>query len=426
MSLLMGPRMVSAFVWIACIALAAAPPMLAATTFDRTFSPTLYLGFAAPILIAEACVVIAALLSGMRPAAALLRLSKATQIAILVWLATLAYVNLAVAPFGYGARLFVLVMLMHGLFALALVDRLASGWAGLRDRLLIAVGWGALAYCVLAYGLLWTVRDVRAFDWLHLGVGVSNVRQLGFYGLTCAAVGAGLMSHFGGAFRSRASIMPILFVVVGAGMCIWSGGRAAVGGLVLAFALAVSVFPSGRRLEATVILTVALLTGAILSMAWMPDQNYGLPRILNFVQPNRDGLEEFSSGRMAIWTETIQFWFDKPFLGYGLGQFKFLVPSALLTNTHPHNAPIQFLFQWGLIGTAAVLVMARRAIVEYTTTVRAPGNSADKVAVCLLTGHGAMSMLEGNLFHTYPVSIVILALAILGTLQNKAQSTSER
>jgi O-antigen ligase len=161
-------------------------------------------------------------------------------------------------------------------------------------------------------------------------------------------------------------------------------------------------------------------------LGWLPHETYGLPRILNSVQPNdAGGLRQYTTGRTQIWVETLQLWAERPLMGYGMGQFKFLVPAAVSTYTHPHNAPIQFLFQWGLVGTAAVLVMARKAIVEYAATIRAPDSSAGKVAVCLLTGHGAMSMLEGNLFHTYPVSIVILALAVLGTLQNKAQSISD-
>jgi O-antigen ligase len=419
--------MVSAFVWIVCMALAAAPPILAATTFDRTFSPTLYLGFAVPTLIAEACVVIAALLSGMRPVAALLRLSTASQIAILVWLATLAYVNLAVAPFGYGARLFVLVMLMHGLFALALVDRLAFGWAGLQDRLLIAVGWGALTYCVVAYGLLWTVRDLSAFDWWQPGVGVSHVRQFAFYGVTCAAIGAGLAASIASSSGRVRVFTSFLFIAVGGGMCLWSGGRAAAGALLLTLALAVAISAPGTRKRAAWIIATAAVAGTGLSLGWLPHETYGLPRILNSVQPNdAGGLRQYTTGRTQIWVETLQLWAERPLMGYGMGQFKFLVPAAVSTYTHPHNAPIQFLFQWGLVGTAAVLVMARKAIVEYAATIRAPDSSAGKVAVCLLTGHGAMSMLEGNLFHTYPVSIVILALAVLGTLQNKAQSISER
>lgn len=419
------PSISSAASWsaiFACVAVAAAPALLALTTFSRTPSLTNYLGFAVPILVAETLVLIAALISGMRPVAALLRLSTLSQIAILIWLSALAYVTIAVAPFGVAARWFLMIMLVHGLFALALVDRLSSSWAGLADRLLLAAGWGALTYCILAYGLLWTIRDANQFNWVNLGIGVSNVRQLAFYGLTCAAVGAGLVSRFGTPMQSWASPGNFVLVVVGAGMCIWSGGRAAAGGLILIILFAVSIAPSGRRSRAATILIIALLAGTAISMIWLPNEHYGLPRILNSVQPNQNSVDEFSSGRMAIWIQTIQFWLGRPWFGYGLGQFKFLVPTAQLTYTHPHNAPIQFLFQWGLVGTVAVLVIARRAIFEYARTIRVPGGSAGKIAICLLTGHGAMSMLEGNLFHTYPVSIVILALAVLGSQSREAQA----
>ncbi|MGX7953478.1 O-antigen ligase family protein [Tsuneonella sp. HG249] len=337
----------------------------------------------------------------------------------------ITYASFFAAPHSEAAQIFLVIFLCHGLFALALDDRLGVYPSKYNTILLLSLGWGALLYCILTYLLLLLVREAGDFDWLHLGIGVSNVRQLAFYGLTSAAIGAGL-GTLPATLQRRKKVRNFAFVAAGSGMCIWSGGRAAVGALVLSFCFAIFMAKPTERARVARGILSALLAGIAVSLIWLPHEAYGLPRLLNAAQSAKDGFNGFASNRIVMWQETLAAFADRPLLGYGMGQFKFIVPSAVRTFTHPHNSVLQFLFQWGLVGTAAVLIMWRPAFKAFGSVLRDRENVAGNVAATLLVAHFAMSLLEGNLFHTYPISIVIMALVILRNSISSPLSVPDR
>ena len=388
--------------------------MFAATTYREVFQASANLAFAFPILAMEALIILVAVWSGGRPFPALLRLSTPTRIAALTWLVALTAVAFLTAPYPAIAQILLLIALVHASTALALNDLLAGAWRNHGAALLTAAGWGALFYCVVAYGLLLAFRGSATFDWWHPGVGVSHVRQFAFYGLTAAAVGAGLCALRPASLTAFHLACNLAFLAVGSGMCIWSGGRAAVGALLPSFAVAIALCPSPDRKRLAGLLLVGLLAGAALSSIWIPHETYGLPRLLSWVQPAERGANAYTNGRLVMWQETLAAFIDRPVLGHGMGQFKFLVPSARSTFTHPHNSLLQLLFQWGIVGTAAMLVIVRPSGRAALAAMRSRTRSAAAtIALPVLSAHLAMSMLEGNLFHVYPTSVVVLALVVL-------------
>lgn len=401
------------------VALLLAPSILAVTTFATHSSPSNYLGFAVPILCSEAIFVLLAMLSGMRIFSALLRLQFRTLAFTFCWILSIILVAFFSAPNPKVAQVFLPVIMLHALFSLALADRLNSSWSEFGSRFLIAAGFGAAAFCVLTYGMMWTVRKSDTFDWLTVGIGVSNVRQLAFYGLTSAAVGAGLIASEEPNGTQERPLLSFLLVSIGSGMCFWSGGRAGVGGLGVAIVVAVALAPTELRFRAVLRLLAASGTGLLISNVWIPDARYGVSRIFEATFANSDGLNGFTSNRLLMWQQSLELISARPLLGYGLGQFKFLVPSAMNTFTHPHNSLIQFLFQWGIIGTAAVVFMILPAFRKIGSIFKGEGIVSEQIALSLLAGHFSMSLIEGNLFHVYPMSIVALALATLASARVK-------
>jgi len=133
------------------------------------------------------------------------------------------------------------------------------------------------------------------------------------------------------------------------------------------------------------------------------------------------GLEQYSSSRWSIWQDTISHILDKPLFGHGMGMFKADIGDLAGGIAQPHNFVLQFLYQWGAVGICAVLLMIWPAIRRIAPTF-VDHRSAGIVALSLIVGQVGMAMMDGNLFYTYPTSIVVLALVVLASDQGPPSS----
>lgn len=398
-------------IWLAVFTLA--PVFFSATTFRPNFETSSYLGFAFPILACELGLVLMAFANGMRPVPALARLGRPTLVAALVWLISVSYVAFVTAPVPFAAQVFLAIALVHALFAFSLSDRIGQIWGKERHRFVNAIGLGSAYYCIFTYFVLLTFRNDYRIDWMHIGAGVSNLRQFAFYGLTSAAVGAGLILTAGEAVTKLEKLRNFSFVLVGSGMCFWSGGRGGAGALLIVILTAIAIARSGRRRQVASKLLVPVVAGLVVSSIWLPSEPFGGLRIFLATSFSNGDFNQFTTNRFQMWKETLQLVSARPFLGYGLGQFKFLVTSSLHLNSHPHNSIFQFLLQWGTIGTTAVVVMAQPALRSIAPVLRAQQDKAAVAAALLIIGHFVMSLVEGNLFHVYPTAIIVIALVVV-------------
>ncbi|MDG6779051.1 O-antigen ligase family protein [Thiomicrorhabdus sp. zzn3] len=131
------------------------------------------------------------------------------------------------------------------------------------------------------------------------------------------------------------------------------------------------VFVSGVLLYLLLIGILYISTGSLLS------DNLGLSRILT---------NDSSSGRFAIWSHALQLFWQSPIFGIGPMHFAFEnyfnhVPG------HPHNFIIQFLTEWGLPATMALLFMLIYAALKWVRFCRSdPFNDQEnKILVIAVT-----------------------------------------
>ena len=190
-------------------------------------------------------------------------------------------------------------------------------------------------------------------------------------------------------------------------MTIWSGTRAAILGIMVAFA---AIMLSQRRIPAlSLIGRLCIITGLAATIAWLllPE---GLPVFRLFSGGEAADVETFTSGRVALWTATYQKWFEAPFFGWGSGSLFWEVFLGW-RHTQPHNAFLQFLMSWGIVGAIGACWLLIRAVVAAQQQTNQ--NHELWPFMAMLYSLLAMSMVDGALYYPRFVMVIMLCLAVI-------------
>ncbi len=399
---------------LACFALILAAPVFALTTWQVDYSFLAIRHFSVPIIVAELIVIFLGLTSG----ADLRKFVGAFGLAGKLSLATFVFVVLAstvLADAAPGmARPFALSTFIHMLFLGVLCERFSNAWRGMQRNLLASIAAGGAIYFVLAFSLALSVIDKPDFNWKQFSAGVSNVRQIGYYGLATAGIAIGLLAN---AQKRSETVFAHLLLILGAWCIFWSGGRAAFLGL-LATALIVALYKRYSELPRYALnLFANLFSAALLSIIFVPGPLWGLQSIIGRLITNDHG-SEYTSGRLTIWWETANWSLQKPILGHGQGQFRFTVEAAGEVLNHPHNSALQILFDWGVLGLVCIAFFAW--VIWKKIWIHSPSNpNLALPCIGVLAGLLTMSMLDGALYYAYPITVILCACAVLFTIDSK-------
>ncbi|MAF30851.1 MAG: hypothetical protein CMF60_01420 [Magnetococcales bacterium] len=139
------------------------------------------------------------------------------------------------------------------------------------------------------------------------------------------------------------------------------------------------------------------------------------------------------SGRLDIWSFSLQNWLDNPVLGIGVKGFRHLDFSgvSLTSHMHPHNALIEILLETGVLGLLCVVVFVFIIMTRLIKTLYANISFKSSVfhttAICSLVGfiaYGVASLTLTSIFHAYWLSygvvlIVLMELSRLNILRKK-------
>ena len=400
------------------ILLAAAAPLFAVLTFPPTQDNYWLRFFSTPVLAIEVLVIGCALLDGFRPMAAFRQLRPFTRIAALAWLAVALLATLAAQSEPIVARLLMLTSFVHALLGLALYDRLRNGRLISASDTQRALAIGALLYLAVAALFVASAWQTPEFNWAYFGAGVSNLRQIGYYGLTLTGLAAGMIA----ATRARPTTYALLFA--GWFLVEWCGGRASFGAAVAGTALLV-LLARGRRWRIALASLACLLAAIPLSIAAAPSPLWGASASLTrAAAPDGQKMgENYTSGRAEIWAGTWEGIADRPILGHGEGQFRHQVAEAYGFYNHPHNGPLQLLYQWGFAGTLALLAMlggVALALLRQPIERLRPVLPAIGAASSLL----AMSLLDGALYYVFPVMVLVVCVALCAAAASKPEKAA--
>jgi len=120
---------------------------------------------------------------------------------------------------------------------------------------------------------------------------------------------------------------------------------------------------------------------------------------------------ETVTARLAVWSEAVTLFSQRPFTGWGPGCYHWL-SSIEVGKSHPDNALLAILAEQGMIGAAAWLW----AVVKVGRRVAASGERREQLA---LTAFGLHQLVDSTFFNPW---VGITALAILALMKSKEVS----
>jgi len=206
----------------------------------------------------------------------------------------------------------------------------------------------------------------------------------------------------------------------------WSGSRGPLVAIAtsLVLLLVMRIDPAWKKCIALT-LAAALLGAGLSTQLPNPNSAHGVERILRYSvmldeKPESVPLIDFiTNGRARLWSRVAPQALLHPWFGHGPDGY--LYSGARGTRTEqPHNLVLQFLFDWGLVGAASMLLVLVLVAVQQIRSVRTlsrrPGPDRDRAArlgaLFALLSLAVLSLFDGSLHHPYPLSLAALSFAI--------------
>lgn len=401
-----------------CFALFAAAPLFAVLTWQESYTWLAIRHYSIPIVFFEVVMITTAIAAGSRPDRIWSAATITNKLAFVLFMLAVIVSNSFIAGHRQLAIVGMCTTITHVVFFAVILERFRSDWRESRILAIWASAGGAAVYVIVVFALALSEQGNSRFNWDHFGPGVSNVRQLGYYGLAAAGLAAGLLA----VARNRSErLASTVVLTLGIWCVLSSGGRAAAGALIALCSLTCVMSDGRNRTSFLVRSGLGFVVAAVASLAFAPNHNWGVASILGRLNPHQSIGTGFTSGRSAFWKETWSAILDRPLFGHGEQQFRFAVESARGVFNHPHNSVLQLLYEWGIVGTLSLAVLCIALLKDILPAVRTEPRLAlpASAGAC---GLFAMSLLEGSLFHAYPIMIVLICSAIILSIKPKGHS----
>ncbi len=374
-----------------------------------------------PSLYFELAVIFIALLHKMGPASMFGELSKFLQLLIGGWIVTVIAASV-LATFPGQALASAINWIVHLLFATSVVHLIrchAEDREFMVRNFCLALAFStALAGTALIAFVIFIGVD-SGFDWKSSLPGYAHIRHTGY--IFAPAIAAGLASL---AIWPRFQIkLHMAALLVNTAAMLWLGSRGPVAALFVAIVISVLFSQHLRNRKFWQRTGAAIAAGASLSII-LPAPAIGWFGAIQRFWKGSGESSELSSGRTDIWLETIRLIGEHPWLGHGGLQFQRINSAAEGFFKHPHNSVLQFIFDWGLLGGSAMLLLLALAYFRLLLTSKIDSG----LRTFGLIGASTMlafSMLDGVLFYNFTIAVTITFLLVplasvspLGTIAN--------
>jgi len=360
--------------------------------------------FSFPAILGEIIVIVMALRGGMLPSAWIARLSSIVKILLAICgLAALAS-TLLVAENSAGSALIISRYLIHILFLATLVSLIRQARTFSPAKWLRAIAIGMLAYVGVLVIFAITIPDPENFPWMLRMPSATNIRQIA-NNLAIPAVApiALLLFHKGKGtwFNALAVFATVCFIS-------WTGSRGALASILVCSFLALLIVRKMPDFRALAITCGSIFLGMAASLSIpSPAASFGLFRFVSKVQTP----ENITSGRLEMWQNTFIEITKSPWLGYGSGSYNGHMRELYgFDFNHPHNFILQFAYDWGIFGSAAVTALL--VILGISIARRARQNMlAGFAAIAAFLAMIMTALIDGALFHPLTIILPIAVLA---------------
>jgi len=124
------------------------------------------------------------------------------------------------------------------------------------------------------------------------------------------------------------------------------------------------------------------------------------------------------SGRYEIWEYAINKIMERPFFGYGPNGFAIIAFNDVdyvkgVPYAQPHNFIVQFLFEYGIVGTLLFLSLIGMLALHCKKKLFKTRNNNLMFSGLPIIGLTAVGMVDGSFYHPVIVFYLILAFAII-------------
>lgn len=400
---------------LAALVVLLAAPFFALLTFQHPFLMNPVRTFSLPLLLAECVVIALAIIDGFRLIPTVRMMPRAVLGALGVWLAV-AVVASSVSSYPLAAWVELTFLLIHLLFAIALFDRLTTGWKDYAMRFVHTLAGSILIYIVIVHGFAAHVWNDPTFRWVNIGIGAINVRHLGFYAVALIGMGLGSMIA---ARERRGWIWAAILLAFGYYFAAWSGGRNPILVSIVGTAIMILMYGKSRRiLYLAVAVGIALPAMLLTLVSAPPDPHYGLESALVRSDPTNPGSTSSLKDRWSIWAETIEASIsERPLIGHGRGSYHRRFEGNIF---HPHNLAVQLFYVWGAIGTLAILALGIQALRRNRRWV----TSDPQLALPTIGALGLLVIMAGadGPFHFgFPLMVLGICSALLCSINASAE-----
>lgn len=284
-----------------------------------------------------------------------------------------------------------------------------AGDKGMQLAILIKITVLAFACYLIGSDIISGVSSREIF--LHPPI-YRHLRHFNYDLAIVAAMIGGLMLP---RFRYFKWLIVLSFFVLGY-FSFWSGGRGQVVAL-LVVVVSLSLGVTRERLHELsfpIQAISAFLFGALLVvLTGQTDLAFGA-----LDRSSREGLNAVSSGRLAIWMGTLSTSSETvvgALFGHGPESFVRLAVFKQFNHyiTHPHNTVIQWVFEYGVVGAAAVMTIYFNLAKRCVWPALFSANKLERLSSAAVIGMTVFSLFDGIYYHAAPLLFMTLIWAYL-------------
>lgn len=350
----------------------------------------------------------------------LLKENRGIVILMLLWIVSIS-VSLIASPYNLAhlsiGRARYYETLSHIVFFVSLLTFLRGYSIPLRP--IFAVILLSNAFVVVQAILVWHFSPEpnihTSSAWFSRFPFVGHARHAGYNMMVAVVSGVFLLLE---SKRAREHVLLAVGLLLVTACLFWLGGRGSMISTLLAFALLIFVRPELKAAGLAkwiYILVIISVAGLVAHYA----AQFSWNGISNSVERSvaAETVNKLSSGRLAIWRYSIESLKDNYLFGLGSQGYLF-IPGKWRSTAMPHNVIVQFLVEWGVLGTALFSSMYLYALHRGISKLRSL-NSIEIPLVCAaiivvaLSIHG---LTDGTFYHGKASFYLALCLAIwLGT-----------
>jgi O-antigen ligase len=253
-------------------------------------------------------------------------------------------------------------------------------------------------------------------DWLLHPPLNSNIRHTGYQAL--AAISFFTFFILSPSVERVVNVRHIAVMSILVAFLFWMGGR----GSILSFLIMASVVcwvlvVKGFRPKFYLAsLLISVVIGFLVAELFTVFTWNGIINLISKMFEKTAGLISGQpSMRIQIWLTTLESFMGSPALGLG-SQGYYFMENRIGWFVHPHNSVLQFLIEWGVIGTLLFLALIFKALFfgfrNLLTLQKSPLLQHVITAGAVIISLSAHSVVDGTYFHPQPSAYLAIAYAI--------------